>query len=179
MLLSFNASNEASLYKAFRSELNYSDYPYSFPDDVLLLLLNTIKESHPDIAHLVCSGAGLRLMNIDSAICGHVIADFTQTDTPILSVHDSFIVPFGEEDRLLRVMEEGFKAVTSKSTIKVKFNQNITKQLLHTHGSRDRDFYLSLVSTLANEKPSKGYLHRLERHQEHFGGSDISEEEQV
>ena len=34
-LLSFNASDEQALYKAFRSELDYREYPYSFPDDVL------------------------------------------------------------------------------------------------------------------------------------------------
>ena len=37
-------------------------------------------------------------MNIDSRICEYVIADFVQTNTPILMVHASFIVPFGEED---------------------------------------------------------------------------------
>ena len=73
--LSFNASTEQSLFKAFRSELNYTDYPYSFPDEVLSELLTSIKEHHPDVAHLTCSGAGLRLMNIDSRICEYVIAD--------------------------------------------------------------------------------------------------------
>ena len=109
LLLSLNASDEQALYKAFRSELNYREYPYSFPDDVLSELLDTIKEHHPDISHMICSGAGLRLMNIDSRICDYVIADFVRTDTPILTVHDSFIVPIGEEDRLNQLMKEAFE----------------------------------------------------------------------
>lgn len=48
---------EQSLFRAFRSELNYKDYPYSFPDRVLEVLLATIKGRHPDIAH--CNGQKL------------------------------------------------------------------------------------------------------------------------
>jgi hypothetical protein len=176
LLLSFNASNETSLFKAFRSELNYSDYPYTFPDDVLLQLLNTIKENHPKIKHLICNSAGLRLMNIDSDICEYVIADFIKTDTPILSVHDSFIVPFNEADRLHRVMEEGFKFVTYRSGIKVKFNQNLTKAGLYVLGSKDRDWFHRSFEYLTKGNPTVGYAHRMKRHQEHFSKyqSDIS-----
>ena len=46
LLLSLNASDEKRLYRAFRSELNYREYPYSFPDVVLSELLDTIKEHH-------------------------------------------------------------------------------------------------------------------------------------
>ena len=92
LLLSLNASDEQALYKAFRSELNYREYPYSFPDDMLSELLDTIKEHHLGISHMICIGAGLRLMDIDGRICDYVISDFVKTDTPILTVHDSFIV---------------------------------------------------------------------------------------
>ena len=67
-LLGFNASDEQSLFKAFRSELDYTAYPYSFPDDVLSELLDGIKDRHPKISHLTCSGAGLRLMNLDLSL---------------------------------------------------------------------------------------------------------------
>ena len=81
-------------------ELDYTAYPYSFPDDVLSELLDGIKDRHPEINHLICSGAGLRLMNLDSRICEYVIEKFVERDTPILTVHDSFIVPFGTERQL-------------------------------------------------------------------------------
>ena len=167
-LLSLNASDEQALFKAFRSELNYKAYPYTFPDEVLAELLDTIKQGHPDIAHLICSGAGLKLMNIDSRICEYVIADFVRTDTPILTVHDSFIVPFEEEDRLLQLMKEAFKRVTKKKGIKAKFNANLTKKQLYAHGAQDRNWFLDMISFVNKGSPSKGYVKRLTRHREYF-----------
>ncbi len=167
-LLGFNAKTEQSLFKAFRSELDYTAYPYSFPDDVLSELLTTIKEGHPDIAHLICSGAGLRLMNIDSRICEYVIADFIQTNTPILTVHDSFIVPFGEEDRLHSLMKEAFEYVTGKVNIKAKFNQNLTKKQLYGHGAQDRNWFLDMIASIQRPDMAKGYAERWHRHREYF-----------
>jgi hypothetical protein len=168
-LLSLNASDEQALYNAFRNELNYREYSYSFPDDVLSELLDTIKEHHPDISHMICSGAGLRLMNIDSRICDYVIADFIKTDTPILTVHDSFIVQIGEEDRLNQLMKEAFNEVTKKARIKVKFNQSMTKTQLYAHGAQDRDWFLDMFQSLFKGSPTNGYQRRLERHREYFG----------
>ena len=129
----------------------------------------TIKEHHPDIKHMICSGAGLRLMNIDSRICDYVIADFVRTDTPILTVHDSFIVPIGEEDRLNQLMKEAFEQVTYKVGIKAKFNENLTKKQLYVHGAQDRNWFLSMIDTLRKGDPTDGYKRRLERHNECFG----------
>ena len=47
-----------------------------------------------------------------------VIADLVRTETHILTVHDSFIVPIGEEDKLNQLMKEAFKHVTHKLGIK-------------------------------------------------------------
>ena len=135
---------------------------------MLAELLDTIKQGHPDIAHLICSGAGLKLMNIDSRICEYVIADFVRTDTPILTVHDSFIVPFEEEDRLLRLMKEAFEHVTQKTGIKAKFNDNLTKKQLYAHAAQDRNWFLDIVSFLREGSPCEGYLRRLKRHRSHF-----------
>ena len=53
-------------------------------------------------------------MNLDAKMCEYVIKKFVERDTPILTVHDSFIVPFGTELQLDRVMEEAFKHVTEQ-----------------------------------------------------------------
>ena len=118
---------------------------------------------------MICSGAGLRLMNIDSSICDYVIADFVRTDTPILTVHDSFIVQIGEEDRLNQLMKEAFNEVTKKARIKVKFNQNLTKKQLYVHGAQDRDWFLDMFQSLFKGSPTNGYQRRLGRHREYFG----------
>ena len=169
LLLSLNASDEKKLYNAFRNELDYDKYPYEFLNDVLSELLDTIKEHHQAISHLICSGAGLRLMNIDSRICNYVIADFVRTDTPILTVHDSFIVPIGHEDRLNQLMKEAFEDVTHKVGIKAKFNQNLTKTQLYVHGAQDRDWFLRMISWMGKGNPTNGYQRRLARHRKYFG----------
>ena len=167
-LLSFNASDEQSLFKAFRSELDYTAYPYSFPNDVLSELIDGIKDRHPKISHLICSGAGLRLMNIDSRICEYVIEKFVERDTPILTVHDSFIVPFGTERQLDRVMKEAFKRVTKQRHVKAKYNQNLTEAQLYAGRAVDRDFYLDMLSAVRQPEMAKGYQIRMKRHEQHL-----------
>jgi len=172
-LLAFNASDEHSLFKAFRSEFDYKNYSvrYSFPDEKLSEILQSIKDKHPKIKHLINTGAGLELMNIDSKIAEYIIKDFVQTDTPILTVHDSFIVPFGEEDRLERLMKKAFVYVTNKDRIKVKFNKNRTlvqvNQFKFTTGP-DRDYYLDNMHFVNESVSTEGYRMRLERHRRHY-----------
>ena len=168
LLLSLNASTEQSLFRAFRSELDYREYAYSFPDEVLSELLATIREHHSEIKHLICSGAGLRLMNIDSRICEYVISEFLKTDTPILTVHDSFIVQIGEEDRLYAAMKEGYQLVTNKLGIKAKYNENITKTQLYAHGAQDRNWFLDMIGSVIKGNPTKGYSERWERHRNFY-----------
>ena len=85
----------------------------------------------------------------------YVIADFIQTHTPILTVHDSFIIPFGEEDRLNQLMKEAFEQVKYKVGIKVKFNENLTKKQLYVHGAQDRNWFLGMLSFVQIGKPSE------------------------
>tara|TARA_A100001015_G_scaffold14377_1_gene16809 strand:- start:1083 stop:2582 length:1500 start_codon:yes stop_codon:yes gene_type:complete len=167
-LLGFNASDEKALFKAFRNELDYTAYPYSFPDDVLSELLNGIKDRHPKISRLICSGAGLRLMNIDAQMCKYVIEKFVERDTPILTVHDSFIVPFGTERQLDRVMKEAFEHVTYKTKVKAKYNSNLTEAQLYAGRAIDRDWYLDRLSVVTKPEMAKGYRLRMERHNQEF-----------
>ena len=92
-LLGFNTSDEQSLFKAFRNGLDYTAYPCNFPYDVVSKLLAAIRTRHPKISHLICRGAGLRLMNLDSRICEYIIKRLVERDAPMLTVNDSFVVP--------------------------------------------------------------------------------------
>ena len=110
-------------------------------------------------------------MNIDSKIAEYIIKDFVRTDTPILTVHDSFIVPFGEENRLEKLMKEAFVYVTNKDRIKVKFNKNRT--LVQVNQSKfatglDRDYYLDNMHFVNESVSTEGYRKRLERHRRHY-----------
>ncbi len=164
LLLGLNAKNEKALFKAFRNQHDYKAYPYSFPDDVLSKLLTGIRDRHPKISHLICSGAGLRLMNLDAQMCEYVIEKFVERDTPILTVHDSFVVPFDEGDRLHRLMKEAFEYVTNKKKIKAKWNANLTKAQLYAHGANDRNWFLDMIEVIRKPNIAKGYQLRMERH---------------
>jgi len=131
-------------------------------------LFDGIKDRHPKISHLICSGAGLRLMNLDSRICEYVIEKFVEHDTPILTVHDSFIVPFGTERQLDRVMKEAFECVTKQRHVKAKYNQNLTEAQLYAGRAVDRDWYLDMVSTATKLEMAKGYQVRMERHTQSY-----------
>ena len=104
-------------------------------------------------------------MNLDSCICEYVIEKFVERDTPILTVHDSFIVPFGSERELDRVMKEAFEHVTYQQHVKAKYNQNLTEAQLYAGRAVDRDFYLDMISMISQPEMAKGYRVRMERHQ--------------
>ena len=108
-------------------------------------------------------------MNVSSRICDYVIADFVRTDTPILTVHDSFILPIGHEDRLKQLMKEAFEDVTHKAGIKATYNQNLTKKQLSVHDAQDRDWYFRVFNWITKSNPTNGYRRRLDRHREYFG----------
>ena len=53
--------------------------------------------------------------------CANTSSKFVDQDIPILTVHDSFVVPFDEGERLHRLMKEAFEYVpTRKDTSKVE-----------------------------------------------------------
>jgi len=165
LLLSLNASDEQSLYKAFRNQLDYEVYTYSFPDNTLAEMLSNIRKAHPLISHLICTGAGLKLMNIDGRICEYIIEQFVRTDTPILSVHDSFIVQIGQEDRLKWLMQTAFEKVTRKEKIHVKFNDNLTRAQFYAHGAMDRQWFYDIFVNIFKNEGSDGYQVRMKKHQ--------------
>ena len=174
-LLALNAKKEKTLFNAFRQDFEYSKYPLriQFTDDKLKEMLEAIKQKHPKIAHLIATGAGLELMNIDSKMAEFVIKDFISTDSPILCIHDSFIVEFGEDKRLERVMAEAFRAVADASSSVSIDNPLTTKRLdavteyKYSTGF-DRDYYLDNLKDFKPVVRSKGYKERLARHKKHF-----------
>jgi hypothetical protein len=83
-------------------------------------LLPMIKAGHPPISKYFFSGTGLNVMNTDSKIALDVIEKFVNDGTPILSIHDSFIVQQQHEDRLRETMSQAYKKRTNGFTCPVK-----------------------------------------------------------
>lgn len=95
------------------------------------MVLTKLKEKHKPIADKIASGAGIDLMYLDSQITERLIAYFTEQGVPILTIHDSYVVPFAYDNDLIREMKKAFYDVT-----KVK-NPN----LKHTTINSDEHFW--------------------------------------
>ena len=94
-----------------------------------------------------------------------------ERDTPILTVHDSFVVPMGTERQLDRAMKEAFERVTKQRHVKAKYNQNLTEAQLYAGRAVDRDFYLDMISMISRPDMAKGYGMRMDRHNQEFNQS--------
>ena len=74
---------------------------------------DAIEAFHHPIAKHFYTGIGLRLQRTDSDIAERVLLTFAKHEDriPILPLHDSFILHWGYEDMLRRVMAEAFEKV--------------------------------------------------------------------
>ena len=169
-LLALNAKDQTILFKAFRSEFDYSlldGLEYSFTDDALGAILDSIKARHTKIADQIATGAGTVLMNLDSRIVEFVIQRFLDNNSVVLSVHDSFIVIERHRDRLLAAMKDAWVFVTEQTEIKYKQNVPIYQDAVAWR-HLDRDFYLDRMEDLTTPKRTTGYLNRLNKHNKFF-----------
>jgi len=103
-------------------------------------------------------------MSLDAQMCEYVIEKFVEQDIPILTVHDSFVVPFDEGDRLHRLKKEAFEYVTNQKKIHAKWNANLTKVQLYADGATDRNWFLDMIEVIRKPNMAKGYRVRMERH---------------
>ena len=78
-------------------------------------MLTLFKEHHPNIAHYLFTGVGIKLQNIDSKISEFIIKRMTNKSIPVLNIHDSFIVEKKHHQELRRVMTKAFKYFKLKS----------------------------------------------------------------
>ena len=169
LLMSLNAKTEESAFTAFRNAWDYKLYEgYKFPNKTLSRILGIVKQSHSEIADMICNNAGIELMNVDSKITEYIIKEFTATDTPVLSIHDSYIVQFGDEDRLEQTMRNAFYAVTGAKEVTLKFNKNITQRAWNYTKFLDRNYYLDTLKNITNPATCEGYKKRMVRHNRYF-----------
>ena len=113
MLTAINADDEAKAFQAFRFQAEAGTLEKRLTNDQLEPILATLKRKHEPIAHKIASGAGIDLMYLDSQITEQLIKVFTyKHKCPILTVHDSYVVPFGYDRILYDEMEKAFEKVT-------------------------------------------------------------------
>lgn len=99
-----NADTERGAQSAITSEL--AQQSVANPGQRARSLMHAVREQFPGLEQFWCSGVGLRLQNVDAEICRRVQRRLRRSGIPVLSVHDSFIVPASFESVLADVMEE-------------------------------------------------------------------------
>jgi hypothetical protein len=77
-------------------------------------MLEEIKEKHPRIKDFLGSGEGIKLMREDSDIAIEIIRQHTKMNVPILSVHDSFIVPRYFEPFTREIMNQAYGKLVAR-----------------------------------------------------------------
>ena len=156
LLTAINADNEKAAFGAFRDQSPTGSVEKRMKNKELALLLDQLKKKHPAISHKIASGAGIELMYIDSQITERLIKRFTyHYKCPMLSVHDSYLVPFGYDRILHKEMCNAFFEVTKMSGVNIKHTQDYYDiiQAGFPPGEEPEDFVL----------PSPPERHRKER----------------
>ena len=120
LLIAINANDETTAYSAFRDKSPSGSQEKKMTNDQLSELLERLKLKHSGIADQLASGAGIFLMKTDSEITSKIIAHFVHLDVPILTIHDSYIVPIGYEYELEEVMKQAFAEITGQPNARIK-----------------------------------------------------------
>ena len=121
LLTAINADSPQKAFQAFRQQSESGSLEKKLTNAQLGKLLDALSSKHQPIAHRLASGAGIDLMFLDSQITELLIDRFTyHYKCPILTIHDSYIVPFGYDRRLAEEMQVAFEEVTKISNPIVK-----------------------------------------------------------
>ena len=140
-LTAINAKDRPTAFMAFRDEMNreqrHEQHKVKYTDVLLTILLDGFLEENPSIAHYLCADKGVELMAIDGNITTRLIEHFTYKNVPILTVHDSYIVKFGCEDELIRVMNDACEKELGITGFKLKSEKTATPALLRHHQNQD------------------------------------------
>ncbi len=160
--MAVNAETDKGAFQAFRSDMRQAGDKAgsSLKDSQLAVILDALKAKHAPIAEFIGAGAGIDLMNQDARITEEIVRLFVEANRPILTIHDSYIVMFGDDDRLRDALQHAFELVTGVSTIQLKRVGVGYGEAIKTSGTAD----IALVERLTaavNQKRSAGYLGRL------------------
>ena len=175
LLAAVNAKDESAALKGVRKKINFNKEEYGWVGDErvdLKSLIRQFAQRHALIQDRFFSNAGIKLQNIDGKIAEQVINTLTDRDTPVLSIHDSFIVALPVEDKLRREMKESIDAVVfrelgiSKITEKMKRDPKMPWHVLMTQHRTpfgDPEGFYSEYRELISPSDDK-YKHRWEAH---------------
>jgi hypothetical protein len=120
-LTAINANSRSSTYQAFRDEQETGSKEKSLKNNELELLLDEFIHQNKTIEQYIGTDKGVELMAIDGRITSRIINSFTSSNIPVLTIHDSYIVPEGYEERLVEQMDKAAAAELNGFKVKLKF----------------------------------------------------------
>lgn len=94
VLTALNAKDTRSACAAFRDSLDVGHPGKHLKNVVLKKTLDAFSAHVPALGDCLCSDVGIGLMYTDSCIMDRVIRHCTRMELPVLTVHDSAIVPY-------------------------------------------------------------------------------------
>ena len=118
-----NAKDRTSTYQAFRNEQKTGSILKKLKNKDLAYALDAFMELHSPIAEFICTDKGVELQNLDGKITARIIDTFTQRKVPILTIHDSYIVPDGEDNSLIEQMDKAISRLLPEGRVPIKPNK--------------------------------------------------------
>jgi hypothetical protein len=173
-LVALNARDDAKTFQAFRSDAPTGSEEKRMSNEILDRILNSLRERHKPIAGYFARDAGIELMNLDSQICGFIIEYYTEQLIPVLTIHDSFLVPFGLEGDLGETMERAFKEIMGINGVKWKeVTENPWYREPLSEEDGDSRHWEMILKARTNPQRSKRYLRELKAFKESMGVTEL------
>ena len=165
VLTAINAANSDQAYRAFLHKFS-GEFEVSLTKNLFNRLHQGFIETHPQLEDCLFSDLGIRLMNIDSQIANRIVSAFVCFQQPILTVHDSFIVPVKDVAQMEFMMEMASEAELG-TRLKFKRDKHFLSidQLPPQHLDRDAHFQ-SFEYFVETYSASRAYKQRWDEWQE-------------
>jgi len=164
VLQSLNATSIASTFQAFRSDQETGAPEKKFKNNKLSTLLEAFLDKNPIVKPFIGKDKGVELMALDGRITARVIKHFTSRNIPILTVHDSYIVPQQHSGALRAAMNEaaaeelkGFTIDITQDVIGIDHFNTFKAQ-----EPTNADLHIQLLERLPKIERSKEYKSRYE-----------------
>ncbi|MDG0978488.1 MAG: hypothetical protein P8O79_02065 [Halieaceae bacterium] len=120
-LTALNANSRSATYQAFRDEQEAGTKERSLKNNELELLLDEFIHQNKTIEQYIGTDKGVELMALDGRITSRIINSFTSLNIPVLTIHDSYIVPEGHEERLVEQMDKATAAELNGFKVRLKY----------------------------------------------------------
>jgi len=167
LLTAINSDDRKKTFQAFRAQSKAGTPEKKMTNEQLASMLAALSNKHAPIAHQLASGAGIDLMYVDSRITEKLIEKFTcEYQCPMLTIHDSYRVPFGYDHILHQEMQAAFEQVTGVSHTVAK---HTTEYFDMIEQEPDPDNPVELKHDHYAGPPSQRHLSELESFREFKG----------